>query len=223
MTSSLAFRERLVLERLRETYEREGYEFFLQPSGGILPPFLRGVRPDAIALKPGEGVVIEVKFGNRPGKDQHLGPIAAALHGHADWRLKAYFEQPRPEDALSIGVPTQTEIDKEITESVRLATEGHERAAFLLAWSVLEAIARVRAFGTGLAAQRPISAAGTVESLEMAGLIDKETGRDLRTKAQLRNLVAHGDLGAEVDHTAVEDLIRLVRDLSSDAETVPGE
>src|ERR1700689_3304468 len=135
MTSSLAFRERLVLERLRETYEREGYEFFLQPSGGILPPFLRGVRPDAIALKPGEGVVIEVKFGNRPGKDQHLGPIAAALHGHADWRLKAYFEQPRPEDALSIGVPTQTEIDKEITESVRLATEGHERAAFLLAWS----------------------------------------------------------------------------------------
>ena len=56
MPSSLAFRERLVLERLRETYEREGYEFFLQPSGDILPPFLRGFRPDAIALKPGKAL-----------------------------------------------------------------------------------------------------------------------------------------------------------------------
>ena len=223
MTSSLAFRERLVLERLRETYEREGYEFFLQPSGDILPPFLHGFRPDAIALKPGDGVVIEVKFGNRPGKDQRLDSIAAALQGQTDWRLKVYFEQPRPEDALSIGVPTQTQIDTEIGESERLATEGHNRAAFLLAWSILEAIARARASGQGLAAQRPISPAGTVESLEMAGLVDRETGRDLRTKAQLRNLVAHGDLGAEVDHAAVEDLIRLVRDLSSSAEAVPSE
>lgn len=221
MSMSHAVRERLVLDRLRETYEQNGYEFFLEPSATLLPPFLKGYRPDAIALKGVEGVVIEVKFGNHPIKDQRLQALAAILRDRSEWSLKVYMEQQRPEDRLSIDVPTVAQLENLISESEILAAEGHPRAAFLLARSGLEAVARARASEQGLAIGRPISPAGTVESLEMGGLINDETGRDLRKKAQLRNRVAHGDLTALVERSAVDGLIQCVRDLSAGKSTLP--
>ena len=65
-------RERLVLDRLKETYEHQGYQFFIEPLPQMLPPFLGGVRPDALALKPGDNQVIEVKIGRRAGEEHRL-------------------------------------------------------------------------------------------------------------------------------------------------------
>jgi uncharacterized protein YutE (UPF0331/DUF86 family) len=214
MTPSTAFRERLVLERLKETYEQKGYEFFSEPTDDLLPPFLRGYRPDAIALKPHEGVVIEVKFGNHPGRDRRLESVAALLAEQTGWHLKIYVEQPRAEETLSIDAPTPDQIEAWIGESERLAMEGHERAAFLLAWSVLEAIARVRASEQGIVPLRLVSPAGAVQSLEMSGYIDEQAGQDFRNMVNLRNRIVHGDLAAEVGRSAVEGLIHRLRELT---------
>jgi hypothetical protein len=215
MTASLAVRERLVLDRLRETYEQKGYEFFVEPSGDLLPPFLHGYRPDAIALKAGEGVVIEVKFGNHPQRDRRLESLAVLLEGQTGWRLKIYGEQPRPEDDLSISAPTSAEIDEWIAESERLTDTGHTRAAFLLAWSILEAIARARTSGDGQPLLRPVSPEGVVQSLEMNGDIDSQTGQSLRQLLHLRNRIAHGDLAVALDQGSVDSLIHALRDLAS--------
>ncbi len=213
MTVSYAGREEVVLQRLRETYEQQGYEFFLQPSGAILPPFLKGNRPDAMALKGNEGVVIEVKFGSNPVKEQRLQALAKIVAGQPGWRLNLHAEQPRPEGRLEIETPTLPQLERLIAESEILAAEDHRSAAFLLAWSALEAVARAKASAQGLVVGRPISPAGTVQSLEMGGFIDERIGRDLRQKAQLRNRVAHGDLTVDVDRGDVDALIRYVRDL----------
>lgn len=219
MTVDIPTRDRLVLDRLKETYEHQGYQFFIEPLPQILPTFLGGFRPDAIALKPGENHVIEVKLGRRAGEERRLETLAKLVAGQPGWQLKVFYEGERPEDTLQFNLPTRSQIDTQLTEAEQLAVAGHHKAALLLAWSVLEAIARARAAHEGTVSQRPFSPAQTVQSLEMAGIIDRKTGEDLRAKAQLRNLAAHGDLGAEVDADAVDGLLRLLRRLSVVADT----
>ena len=224
MTAPHIVRESLVLERLRETYEQQGYAFFLEPSGDILPPFLRGYRPDAMALKGNGGEIIAVKFGPNSEKDDRLKALAKALKDQPDWRLRLQVEQPRAEDRLMIEPPTRPQLEGLIAESERLVIENHPRAAMLLAWSALEAVARTRAVARGLVTGRPLSPAGIVESLEMGGSIDHETGFDLRQTAQLRNRIAHGDLTAVVDPGSVESLIRCIKGLAIpvDFNPLPG-
>jgi hypothetical protein len=204
-----------MLERLKETYEHQGYQFFIEPLPQMLPAFLGGLRPDAIALKPGENHVVEVKLGHRAGEERRLETLAKLVSGQPGWQMKLFYEGERPEDGLRFTLPTQPQIEAEITEAEQLAAAGHHKAALLLAWSVLEAIARTRAAHEGPISQRPFSPAQTIQSLEMAGIIDRMTGDDLRAKAQLRNLAAHGDLGAKVDADAVGGLLRLLRRLSA--------
>jgi uncharacterized protein YutE (UPF0331/DUF86 family) len=205
------------LDRLRETYELQGYEFFIEPLVQMLPNFLGGFRPDAIALKPGDNHVIEVKFGRRPGEERRLETLARLVAGQPGWQLKVFYEAERPEDTLRFTPPTRSQIEAQITEAEQLSEAGHHKAALLLAWAALEALTRARAAQDGAAMQRPFSPAQTVQSLEMAGVIDRRTGQELRVKAQLRNLAAHGDFAAEVDADAVGGLVRLVRRLSTDA------
>jgi hypothetical protein len=207
----------LVLDRLKETYEHQGYQFFIEPLPQMLPPFLGGVRPDALALKPGDNQVIEVKIGRRAGEEHRLETMAKLASGQPGWQLKVFYESVRPEDTLHLSVPTRSQIESHITEGEQLAAAGHYKAAFLLAWSVLEAIARERAASEGTISRRPFSPAQTVQSLEMAGAIDRVIGQDLRAKAQLRNLAAHGDLGAKIDADVVDGLLRLLRRLSAAA------
>ena len=52
--------ERSVLESLLPTLEAEGYHVLVQPPSFVLPPFMGSYRPDAVALKPGKNIAIEV-------------------------------------------------------------------------------------------------------------------------------------------------------------------
>ncbi len=219
MTADILTRERLVLDRIKETYEHQGYHFFIEPLPQMLPAFLGGFRPDALALKLGENQVIEVKLGRRAGEERRLETLAKLVSGQPGWQLKVFYEGEQPEDTLQLTLPTRSQIEAQLTEAEQLALAGHQKAALLLAWSVLEALARARAAHEGTISRRPFSPAQTVQSLEMAGIIDRKTGQDLRATAQLRNLAAHGDLAAEIDADAVDGLLGLLRRLSAAANT----
>ncbi len=52
-------RERLI--KLAEEYRDKGYEILIHPNLEDLPDFLRNYRPDMIARREDEAVVIEVK------------------------------------------------------------------------------------------------------------------------------------------------------------------
>jgi len=211
MSADIIARERAVLERLKETYEHQGFQFFMEPLPEMLPAFLHGFQPDAMALKPGENYVIEVKFGRRPGEEHRLETVGKRQPG---WNLKVYYESQRPEHDLRLSVATRPQIEAQIAEAQQLAADGHRKAALLLGWSVLEAIARARSGYQGSASQRIYSPAQTVQSLEMMGAIDRATGQALRASAQLRNLAAHGALDVAVDDTAVAELLNVARILA---------
>lgn len=59
--------ERSILESLVPTLQAEGYHVLVQPPPFVLPPFMGSYRPDAVALKPGKNIAIEVVSPVRPG------------------------------------------------------------------------------------------------------------------------------------------------------------
>lgn len=208
-----ATREGVMLERLRESYERQGYEFFVHPSGDLLPTFLQGYRPDAIALKSGDRIIIEVKVGNQPSWGERLSELAARVKGQPGWHIKVHSAQPRAEDSLDLQTQARDIIRSRLQEIEELALTGQSRAAFVMGWSVLEAVVRDIASERGIDAGRPFSSGGLVQFLEMQGMVDAGAGQLLRQQAHLRNLVVHGDLSTEVSPGAVTALISLIGDL----------
>src|SRR4051812_28875676 len=81
--------EREVLSRIRPRYEAEGYRFVVQPGDDQLPEFLRGVQPDALAIKGDGGIVIEIQLSNRSARRSAVVDFfAGEVPKHAGWRFE---------------------------------------------------------------------------------------------------------------------------------------
>lgn len=203
-----------MLERLRESYEQDGYEFFLQPSPNLLPRFLSGFRPDAIALKGDEKLIIEVKASERPQWSGLIKRLSEAMKGHPDWQLRLHTYQPATDDVQSIPIPDPALLRERVKELEALCDSGHARAALLLSWSILEAIVRGIMSARGLHQGGLLSRRGIVQFLEMDGLVTGDEIAALRRQAELGNRVAHGDLTVTPDPVSARWLIGLVRILA---------
>src|SRR5487761_2299947 len=169
MTIDLASREAAILEQLRDRYEAEGYQFFAEPGRELTPAFLGAIRPDAIAIKPGDRVIIEVKLREpSPHEEARLTEIARLVASQPGWRFIVLVEAT-PAGALRVRPSTRSDIARHFEEASALAAAGHVRAAFILGWAVLEAVAR--AAGPD-ARDRPLTPMQTIQELAMLGLID---------------------------------------------------
>src|ERR1700730_3783147 len=92
----------VILQMLLPNLEAEGFRVFVHPSRSILPPFIRGYQPDAIAMKANKKIAIEVK--SRSG---HAEPQIQKLHEmfseHLDWELRViYAPTQSAEQAISV-------------------------------------------------------------------------------------------------------------------------
>jgi uncharacterized protein YutE (UPF0331/DUF86 family) len=187
-----------ILRTLRSRYERRGYTFIAHPAGDLVPPFLRGYRPDALAISDRESVVIEVKARRNPDSQKNLAQIAERVAGQPNWKFEIYYAGDFPRPVYE--KPDEAEISQLLEEIRRLKDAGFNRAALVMAWAALEAIARAfhsdDATGSG-----PMIPSEIVESLSRAGYIDGPTGRLLRNMIKTRNAVVHGDQVADLqDH-----------------------
>ncbi len=64
-----------VIAKVAGDYRQRGYDVDIQPSGANLPDFLGGFRPDLIARRPGDNVVVEVKIGTRTSVADRLREV----------------------------------------------------------------------------------------------------------------------------------------------------
>ena len=141
MATSSIIRERDFLQTLIPSYEAEGFSVFLHPAREMLPPFMRGYQPDAIAIRDDKKVAIEIKReGNRravAGMDE----LQQIFSKDPNWELRVYYIPSRSEeeDIQPSGLP---EIDAALIEVDQLKKAGHLRAALIMAWATLEAAGR---------------------------------------------------------------------------------
>lgn len=184
--------ERQFIETLRARYEKDGFTFQAEPGLDQLPDFLAGYQPDAVAHKSGQYVAIDVRRGPGPSEPS-LPAIRRLFDGHPDWRLHVAVMANDPLRTIAIRRADPAEIRAHDAEIRALYAAGHRRAAFVMAWALMEAALRLTR-DEAASANPP----GTVvQALAMNGLIEPETERSLHALVALRNRIVHGDLAAE--------------------------
>ncbi|GJD99424.1 hypothetical protein [Methylobacterium isbiliense] len=213
MTSILQEAETRFIDSLRARYEADGFTFTAHPDRGDLPDFLGGYRPDALARKSGQNIVIEVK-GRSGLADPRLQEIRRLFDGRPDWRLHVAVMGTDPLASVAIAGVEPAAIRAAVKEADALLAQGHRRAAFILAWSFLEAALRARGRAE---VGRALSPGSVIQSLAMNGLIEADRERRLRDLIDLRNRIVHGDVEADPTTDEVELVLRTI-DLVLEAE-----
>jgi uncharacterized protein YutE (UPF0331/DUF86 family) len=203
------------LEGLRSRYEGEGFSFTIAPDPAELPAFLAGYKPDALARKPGLNIAIEVKRHQSPVTQKRLQDIRRLFEGHPEWQFNVVFMGTEPLQSVTIPPAPPAAIRKRMEEVAALNAGGHHRAAFVMAWSLLEAA--LHSIG-GETISKPRTPGTVVQTLAMNGYIEPEMERRMRALIELRNRIVHGDLNVEPTSSDVELVLSAIQQtLGADA------
>lgn len=201
--------EREFLEGLRHRYEEQGFAFTVAPGPAVLPEFLLPYRPDAVAQKPGQNIAIEVRSNQSPSTQARLQEVRRLFEGHPDWQLHVLYKNAGPLQSITIPTPAPAALRRQIAEIRTLNAHGHQRAAFVIAWSLLEASLQL---ADDAEAGKPRTPGTVVQALAMNGLISPELENRLRSLIPIRNRIVHGDVAAEPTADDVDLVLQAVED-----------
>jgi REase_AHJR-like len=205
-----------VLRDLRETYEGRGMHFYINPPPDVVPRFLGGYRPDAIAIgSDGQGVVFEVKSYRTPTTQGQMDELKRRVSTQDGWQLEVIYTNP-PTDETNIAKPTAEQIESRLEEVEKLEQAGYHAPAFLTGWAVLESLARL-ATPPGSSAQAiSLGAIQVVQKLAELGYLENEEASGLRALAKIRNAVVHGDFSVNVSAAQVMTFLERLKALTSE-------
>jgi hypothetical protein len=190
--------KRRILALLRDRYEAEGYTFIEYPDRRNLPAFMEGYQPDAVALGDGKSIAIDVDVHGDPARQGNFGEIAERFQRQKAWELRVVYGAQVHDEHFE--VPTSEQIQKSIEEAEALLAQGHPRAALVLGWATIEAIART--LNPDLPTFGPRTTAAALELLEHLGRLGFEETSELQKLSSLREKVVHGEFHTPV--TAAE-------------------
>jgi hypothetical protein len=196
--------EMQALAKLGAQYIERGYSFSIYPAPHMLPPFLGSYQPDAIAQKQGENIVIEVKHRPNPAIEISLSEIRRLFEGQDDWQFVVSYIGIDASQRISIPTSVKADILQNLEEVRRLLELGEGRAAFVMAWSLLEAALHLVEKDEY---KRPRTPGTVVQSLAMLGLIEPSVEMRIRLLVDLRNRIVHGDLNAKPTN---EDVVSIL-------------
>ncbi|WP_428493393.1 hypothetical protein [Rhodopila sp.] len=143
MTSEPQLRESGVLRNLRQVSEARGLKFYVNPPREMVPAFLGDFQPDAMAVGPDGGIIIEVRPRAQASSKQQLATIARRVSRERGWEFRAIYLNPPIDEAPSIARPTAEQLRAALSEIDGLASAGHLAAAFVTGWAALESLARL--------------------------------------------------------------------------------
>jgi len=215
MATSSATLERERLLQLAEEYRNQGYEVYFHPSLEDLPNFLKNYRPDMIARRGNEAVIIEVKSRRSLSSSsrQYLQNLAQSVEQHPGWRFELVMTNP--EDAVyppeAEGSLQASEIETRLQIARQLATQ-HPESALLYSWSLAEASLRLVAENEGVIVQK-LDPHYLVKQLVTEGVISRSEYQVLMNALSLRNVVAHGFKTVQITQESIDQLIDIAEQL----------
>jgi REase_AHJR-like len=205
MISSQSTLEREALDELERRLADQGYILQREPRGAALPEFLGKFEPDAIAIGKKPNLLIEVitQRGTGDVETTKVRQLQQLLDGHPDWKLEILYTAP---SSPLPAVASVEAIRRRLGEVKQLAdTDGP--AALVLAWSLLEAVAR-RVLPDR--ASRALTPATTVELLTSLGYIVQSEADSLRATARSRNLIVHGDVEQDAPRAQLATVLEII-------------
>jgi hypothetical protein len=214
MQTSERFAEARQVHEVAREYRSRGYDVVVEPEPGQLPEALARFRPDFLARKADEVIVVEVKSRGSL-TDPELQELAKAVRAQPGWRFELVVLKPE------LGPPgTKSWNAEDVANSLRqveaILASGHREAALLLAWSAAEATLRLVADKEELLLERD-DALYLLKLLATRAVITREQHDLLWEVLQLRNAVAHGLKPPALNPTMIQDLCIVVSALLEQA------
>ncbi len=199
-----------ILERVQANLNAEGYRVVLQPDRYTLPDFLQDLSPDAVAFGERGNLVVEV-VSRSNNTDQKLQRFRNALDGQPDWKLHTVWTSghtvpPSPKQA------SRKSVQSSLRQITNLLESGFVQPAFLLCWATLEAVGR-RLLPSEL--EKPQSPARLVEHLAAQGHLARAEVSTLKSWAQTRNKLVHGDLDLDISELETRKFSEIITRVSS--------
>lgn len=201
-----------ILEATARSLDEQGYDVFLQPIPSILPPSLRLLRPDGIAIGREPKLVIQIAQ-ERPDDAKKVAKLQRALKEEPGWKL--HLVVGLMPSSSWIGLVDESDITTVVDRASNLI-DIEASAALLMAWAALEALGRAR-MPSEFA--RPQSPARIVERMASEGMITPSEARFLREMAGKRNAFIHGDLMQSISAADVKRFLDILHDLLQPAES----
>ncbi|MSO77040.1 MAG: hypothetical protein EXQ87_09040 [Alphaproteobacteria bacterium] len=199
-----------VLENIVPELEAEGFDVYTRPSPHLLPAFMHGHSPDAIALRPDKKLAIEV-LREGPQAKQRFDMAQKLLSGHDEWELRVYWISSSTIPKMIEAAPRRA-IEETIETVQELARDGRAAPALLMAWATLEALGRGLLPGEFANPQTPRR---LVEVLASQGYIAPSDADRLRPLAETRNRLIHGGLQKTVRTAELKSFITILKTLLS--------
>lgn len=209
MASFSSTSEEYVLEMLLPDLEADGYDVFVQPSFALLPKFMQGYRPDAIALRHDKNIAIEVKSMMRPGHE-NLAKLQGIFDGQPGWELRVIYAPPRRADSIGGVPPTREALVATLQSLPGIFESAGPVPALLTAWAAFEAAARLL---LPARLERLQPAGHLVDILASDGVITPTESRIVREISQLRNRAAHGDFNVDFGPGQLAALVGVVKSI----------
>jgi hypothetical protein len=97
--------EEKTIRRVAASYRRAGYRVAAQPKPDSIPPFLHDCRPDLIAEREDDRVVIEIKAAGSLKGSNDLVELAKRVESEPGWRLELVTFKDTDPDAFLISAP----------------------------------------------------------------------------------------------------------------------
>lgn len=194
MSMSGAELEKEALDRLKERFESQGYEFLMNPPRSRLPDFLQSSPPNALAIGPNETVVVEAKRRRSKASDILLKILAQDISTRIGWRLLVVYVGETSNDIASFNRAEQVQIRHAIQDVRKIMLVSPSWIIMATTWSIFESVARnLYAVGDSVA-ERALSPIQIVERLASDGYLDPNEAKRLRALISARNRAVHGDL-----------------------------
>lgn len=216
-TDQLHDREASRVRELADEYSRKGYTVTLPTTRSDLPTFLRQANylPDLIATSDDENLVIEVKTSHSMRRDKRLAEVSDLVNQQPGWQFLFVLTNPKT-PSTSPEAPRLAHWNELLQKSRHPALQEHtelNEAAFLLAWSALEAA--LRSEGSSTDASKPAKAPlSLVRDAVILGMLDRKDMPRLESLFRIRNSVVHGIGGEVPSQSDIADVQRFVEEVA---------
>ena len=209
--------QRNFIEKKAAEYRSKGYEVTQDCPLDFLPGFLA----DLVVCKDGETKVIEVKYRALLAVSPKISELSQILHDKPGWSFELLLvgepeKLDSPDGARSFAAE---EIRQRLAEAGKALKHGLGEAAFLLAWSAFEAVARELIAAEGISITRVTKSGYVLDQAVYHGIISREDYDHLADMRKYRNAIAHGfDVNGFTDHKVTELIEVVLRLLDSEPE-----
>jgi len=182
------------VKQIADEYARRGYAVRIEPSPRDLPLDLGNYRPDLVASREGENLIIEVKTNVRALSVDRYREIAQEIAGHEGWRfLLVTGDDVREGTASSFPteIPGWDVIRRRAGRARDIENGGDVEAAYLIAWSALEGLLRRRAAQAAIPVER-LPIVPLANHLYSQGELSAEELEETLATLATRNRLVHG-------------------------------